>query len=136
MTNSQGGNIWITKHELYFKPHALNIGDLSKRYIRIQDIRGYKKGGFNILTIYTRKKYAFHLTVWDKDAIMEALEARRITYYKERGMPVPELITDENDELIKTADGLSGFNPSSKGNKIKMWICVILFILMALAALF
>ena len=51
-SNSLGGHIWITDHELYSKPHSINLSDLSKRYIRIQDICGYEKG---ILTYIPKK---------------------------------------------------------------------------------
>lgn len=89
--NAQGGHIWITKNELYFKPHKLNVGDLAKRYIRIQDICGYEKGALTGLTIYTKKGYRMKLVVWKKDEIINALETRRKIYYETRNVPVPPL---------------------------------------------
>lgn len=89
--NAQGGHIWITKNELYFKPHKLNVGDLAKRYIRIQDICGYEKGALTGLTIYTKKGYRMKLVVWKKDEIINALETRRRIYYETRNVPVPPL---------------------------------------------
>ena len=38
LTLSQGGHLWITKDEVVFKPHSLNIGPLNKSYIRIQKV--------------------------------------------------------------------------------------------------
>lgn len=78
--NSQGGYIWITDYELFFKPHKLNFGDLAKRYIRIQDICGYEKGFLTSLTIKTKKGYNMRLAVWNKDEIINALETKRHAY--------------------------------------------------------
>lgn len=54
--NSQGGHLWITDKEVFFKPHRLNFGDLSKRYVKISDIIGYEKGLLTYLTIKTKKR--------------------------------------------------------------------------------
>lgn len=64
--NSQGGHLWITKEEVVFKPHSLNVGPMGKRYIRIQDIVGYKKGALTHMSIFTKSGYEMDIVVWKK----------------------------------------------------------------------
>ena len=135
-SNSQGGHIWITKYELYFKPHKFNMGDLSKRYIRIQDICGYEKGLLTSLTIYTKKGYAMELAVWKKDEIINALEARRRAYFELRGEPVPELTKGDCKNIaIKesqdTGVDANVYTESTPKSGLKLWqkIAIGLFIL-------
>jgi hypothetical protein len=136
--NSQGGHIWITKHELYFKPHSMNIGDLSKRYIRIQDICGYKKGMLTELIIYTKKGYTMRLAVWKKDEIINALETRRKTYYETRNMPVPELTKGDSisvsvkelnyNSTVEKAETLDDKKGMSLWQKVAIGIAILWFL--------
>lgn len=94
--NTQGGRIWINKEELYFKPHKLNFGDLSKKYIRIQNICGYEKyilpiGGF---AIHTNNGHIMelHVFLWQREKVLNAIEERRKAYFLTRDLPIPELI--------------------------------------------
>lgn len=135
-TNSQGGHIWITDHELYFKPHSINIGDLSKRYIRIQDICGYEKGMLTYLTIYTKKGYAMKLAVWKKDEIIAALETKRQAYYKNLGEPVPKLTKGDFDifptnEICDKGTEITADFDAKEHNGMSIWIKIAigLFIL-------
>ena len=136
-SNAQGGHIWITKNELYFKPHMFNMGDLSKRYIRIQDICGYEKLRLTGLTIYTQKGYKMDLVVWKKDEIINALETRRRIYYETRNMPLPALSkgiygVHGNDNAVEA-------NTLEKGegdNKIWYKIAIGIAILWILVKLF
>ena len=89
--NSQGGSLWITEKEVVFKPHSFNMGPLGKRYIRIQDIVGYQKGMLTNMSIFTEDGYEMALVVWKKDEIINAIESRRINYFKSKGMSVPPL---------------------------------------------
>jgi hypothetical protein len=34
---SQGGRLLISKNEIFFRPHILNIGDLSDKYLKINE---------------------------------------------------------------------------------------------------
>ena len=90
-SNAQGGHLWITKDEVVFKPHALNVGPLGKRYIRIQDVVGYKKGGLTHMSIFTKSGYKMNLVVWKKDEIINEIEKRRVNHFRSQGLPVPSL---------------------------------------------
>lgn len=74
--NTQGGHLWITDREVFFKPHMFNVGDLSKRYVKINDIIGCEKGFLTKLTLKT-KKGDMVFAVWRKDAIINAIEQKR-----------------------------------------------------------
>lgn len=111
--NSQGGHIWITKNELYFKPHKFNVGDLSQRYIRIQDICGYSKGAFTALSILTKKGYEMKLAVWNKDEIINALESRRQAYYRSKNKSIPPLTTGSS--CIDHSEAIEANNMSNSG---------------------
>jgi len=89
--NAQGGHLWITKDEVVFKPHAFNFGNLGKKYIRIADVAGYKKGFLTNFSIFTKDGYEMKLVVYSKDTIINAIEQRRRAYYESRGMSVPSL---------------------------------------------
>lgn len=89
--NAQGGHLWITKDEIVFKPHALNVGPLGKRYIRIQDVVGYKKGALTHMSIFTKSGYEMDVVVWKKDEIINEIEKRRINHFQSQGLPVPPL---------------------------------------------
>ena len=127
--NSQGGHIWITDHELYFKPHKVNFGDLSKRYIRIQDICGYEKGVLTDLTIHTKKGYAMKLAVWDKDAIISMLETKRQAYYENNWEPIPALTKGNVFDIKATADVKS---PKQNGKNLLIKILIGIIILYVL----
>ena len=89
--NAQGGHLWITKDEVVFKPHALNVGPLGKRYIRIQDVVGYKKGALTHMSIFTKSGYEMDIVVWKKDEIINEIEKRRVNHFQSQGLPVPSL---------------------------------------------
>ena len=89
--NAQGGRLWITKDEVVFKPHALNVGPLGKRYIRIQDVVGYKKGALTHMSIFTKSGYEMDIVVWKKDEIINEIEKRRVNHFQSQGLPVPSL---------------------------------------------
>ena len=93
---TQGGHIWINKEEIYFKPHKLNLGDLSKKYIRIQNICGYEKPifPFAYINIHTNSgnKIELYVNAWERRKILNAIEERRKAYFLTRDLPIPELI--------------------------------------------
>ena len=123
--NAQGGHIWITDHELYFKPHKFNFGDLSKRYIRIQDICGYEKGPLTFLTIHTKKGYAMELVTWKKDEIINILEAKRRAHFEDKWEPIPAL-TQGNCHHFAIDNGGSAYKPKSG---MKTWKKILIGVL-------
>ncbi|WP_301221048.1 hypothetical protein [Bacteroides caecimuris] len=89
--NAQGGHLWITKDEVVFKPHSLNFGPMGKRYIRIQDVVGYKKEALTHMSIFTKNGYEMDIVVWKKDEIINEIEKRRINFFQSQGLSVPPL---------------------------------------------
>lgn len=77
--NSIGGKLIITPTQLIFKAHSLNFGDLSDRVFNITDICGYEKGILTFMYILFKDGRKIKLTVWDKQGIINELEARRNT---------------------------------------------------------
>lgn len=104
--NAQGGHLWITKDEVVFKPHALNFGPMGKRYIRIQDVVGYKKGALTHMSIFTKSGYEMDVVVWKKDEIINEIEKRRIIHFQSQGLPIPPL---------QYTDGVRGAGNASNG---------------------
>ncbi len=76
-SNSLGGKLIITPQLLVFRPHSLNIGDLSDRIFDIRNITGYKKGFMTFLFIYFNNGQTISLSVWKKQQIIDELEIRR-----------------------------------------------------------
>lgn len=91
MSGAQGGNLHIYDEKAVFKPNELNILDKDSKVIQFRDICGYKKGIMTWLTIYLNNGTEIKLAVWKKDEIIQALEARRYTIYKNLGQPTPPL---------------------------------------------
>lgn len=77
--NSIGGKLIITPTQLIFKAHSLNFGDLSDRVYNIADICSYEKGILTFMYILFKDGRKIKLTVWDKQGIINELEARRNT---------------------------------------------------------
>jgi hypothetical protein len=75
--NSIGGKIYITPTQIIFHPHVVNFGDLSDRIFNICDITGYEKGILSFLYISFDNGTRIKLTVWNKQNIINELEARR-----------------------------------------------------------
>lgn len=107
-SNAQGGHIWITKDEVVFKPHVFNWGPLDKRYIRIQDVVGYKKGAFTHMSIFTKSGYEMDIVVWKKDEIINEIEKRRVNYFQSQGLPVPQLLYNDGVKLHGAASPVAG----------------------------
>ena len=75
--NSIGGKIIITATQLIFRAHDFNFGDLRDRVYEIRDIVSYKKGILTFMYISFSDGKTIRLTVWDKQRIIDELEARR-----------------------------------------------------------
>lgn len=110
--NSQGGHLWITKDEVVFKPHAINFGPMGKRYIRIQDVVGYKKGLLTHMSIFTKSGYEMDLVVWNKDEIINEIERRRVNFYKSQGLPIPPLKYSEGVRDVSYNTNDTGYSPN------------------------
>lgn len=89
--SAQGGKLWITREEVVFKPHKFNLGNLGKKYIRIQDVAGYSKGFLTLFSIWTKNGDEMPLVVWKKNEIIQEIEKRRHEFFESRGMITPEL---------------------------------------------
>lgn len=89
--NAKGGTLYIREETAVFKAHMYNIGDLSVKVIPIEEICGYKKGLLTILTIFLTNGKKVKLAVWQKDAIIKALEERRHAIYRRIGKEIPQL---------------------------------------------
>lgn len=84
--NAQGGQLWIANTEIFFKPHALNIGDLSKKFMKISDITRMEKvnamfGLSRELHIKDKIGNSMVLVSWNRGGIVSAIEARRNNLY-------------------------------------------------------
>ena len=80
--NAQGGHLWIADTEIFFKPHAINIGDLSKKYMKIEDIVSMVKtnemlGISKILTIKDKNGNSMKLVSWNRDKIISVIEKKK-----------------------------------------------------------
>jgi hypothetical protein len=83
-TNSgvaQGGHLLITNTEIFFKPHKMNIGDLSEKYMRISEIVEMEKvnslfGLSRQLHISDINGNVMELVTWSRDEIIIAIETR------------------------------------------------------------
>lgn len=130
-SNTQGGKLWITDREVFFKPHKFNIGDLSKRYVKISDIIGYEKGPLTQLTLKT-KKGDMMLAVWKKDAIINAIEQK-----KRNLAAIGELNSDNTTSETSSATSLGSYNSKNNVNikipsgiKRYRWPIILLLIAM------
>lgn len=120
--NTQGGHLWITEHEVVFKPHRLNFGPLGKRYIKIEDVIGYTKGMLTYMSIFTKDGFEMVLAVWSKDEIINEIEKRRDAYYKKRGLPTPELA--EGSERAKISGTSYGSSEATPANSVDTSGCL------------
>lgn len=118
--NYQGGHLWITDQEIYFQPHKFNIGDLSKRYVKIQDIIGYDKGALTYLTIKTRKGN-IELAVWKKDEIINAIEQKKRKLQASGAWNVPL------EETSNTRENKPLVTKSNKG-----WLPIVIVLIIIL----
>lgn len=79
--NSQGGRLWVSNTEIFFKPHSINFGDLSKKFMRISDIEKMEKVNKNLglsreLHITDKNGNIMELVSWNRDGIISSIEKR------------------------------------------------------------
>lgn len=77
--NAIGGKLIITPTHMIFRAHCLNFGNLNDRVFEISQISGYEKGFLTYFYISFLNGSKIKLNVWNKDGIIEQLEARRIS---------------------------------------------------------
>jgi hypothetical protein len=80
--NSQGGRLWISDTEIFFKPHAINIGNLSKKYMKISEIINMEKvnamfGLSRELHITDKNGNLMELVSWNRGGIIASIETRK-----------------------------------------------------------
>ena len=80
--NSQGGRLWVSNTEIFFKPHAINMGNLSKKFMKISDIVRMEKvnkmlGISRELHITDRNGNKMELVSWNREGIISAIEKRK-----------------------------------------------------------
>ena len=75
---SQGGRLLISKNEIFFRPHMLNIGDLSNKYLKINEIISFEKPAFPLfLKIHTKDNRIMFLSTWSRNKIIESIRRRQ-----------------------------------------------------------
>ena len=77
--NSQGGQLWVSNIEIFFKPHKSNLGDLSKKFMKISDIVKMEKvnkklGLSRELHITGKNGNIMELVSWNRDGIISSIE--------------------------------------------------------------
>ena len=80
--NAQGGRLWISNAEIFFKPHAVNIGDLSTKFMKISEIVSMAKvnamfGLSRELHIKDKNGNLMELVSWNRAKIISAIEKRK-----------------------------------------------------------
>jgi len=80
--NQQGGNLWITNTEIFFKPHALNFGGRYIKFMKISDFVSLEKTQlvFNEFLIikdkngnFMKLKFSYRI----RDEVISAIEKRK-----------------------------------------------------------
>ena len=74
----QGGRLLISKNEIFFRPHKLNIGELSDKYFKISEIESFEKSAFPLfLKIHTKDKRSMFLSTWRRNKIIQSIRYRQ-----------------------------------------------------------
>ena len=91
-----GGKLYINDDVAVFKPHSFNIGDCRDRIIPITHISGYKKGIAAWMYVFFDNGKTIQLSVWNKNAVINALETRRLSIYAKHERQAPTLVINPN----------------------------------------
>ena len=81
LTN-QGGVLWVSDTEIFFKPNKFNIGDLSTKFMKISEIAKMVKvtklfGIASELHITDKKGNLMNLVSHNRNSIISAIEKRK-----------------------------------------------------------
>lgn len=80
---SKGGHLWISENEIFFKPHQINLGDLSKKLMKLEDIVEFKKELFPMfLTIIDKKGFKMRLSIWNRNKVINEIEKLKLNLAK------------------------------------------------------
>lgn len=75
---SQGGRLLISKNEIFFRPHILNIGDLSDKYLKINEINSFEKPAFPLfLKIHSNNGKTMFISTWSRNKIIQIIRSRQ-----------------------------------------------------------
>ena len=75
---SQGGRLLISKNEIFFRPHKLNFGDLSDKYLKIDEIITFEKPVFPMfLKIHATRNRVMFLSTWSRNKIIKSIQSRK-----------------------------------------------------------
>jgi hypothetical protein len=77
--NSQGGNLYISDEEIFFKPHRFNFGDLDSNYMKINEISSLEIQGilfFSSLVISDVNGKIMELVTWNNKVIISEINKR------------------------------------------------------------
>ena len=70
--------VMISKNEIFFRPHKLNIGELSDKYFKIVEIESFEKSAFPLfLKILTKDNRVMFLSTWSRNKIIESIRRRQ-----------------------------------------------------------
>ena len=108
------GFLYLTKQEVGVKPNKIFhwFGDMSKFYMRIEDIKGYtlEQGIFGPLdqciVIYGKKRDIKLHTLSNNVGLLRLIECRRKAYFISRGLDVPSLSIGESNHYVADITGL------------------------------
>lgn len=75
---SQGGKLLISKNEIFFRPHKINIGNLSDKYLKINEIASFGKPLFPmLLQIHAKNGKIMTLSTWSRNKIIQSITRRK-----------------------------------------------------------
>jgi len=75
---SQGGKLLISKNEIFFRPHKINIGNLSDKYLKINEIASFGKPLFPmLLQIHAKNGKTMTFSTWSRNKIIQSITRRK-----------------------------------------------------------
>ncbi len=75
---SQGGKLLISKNEIFFRPHKINIGNLSDKYLKINEIASFGKPLFPLLLqIHAKNGKTMTFSTWSRNKIIQSITRRK-----------------------------------------------------------
>lgn len=75
---SQGGRLLISKKGILFRPHLINLCNLSDKYIKIQENTSFEKPLFPLfLKIHATGNRIMFLSTWSRNKIIQSILKRQ-----------------------------------------------------------
>jgi len=80
--STQGGHLWVANTEIFFKPHSINFGNLSKKFMKISEIITIEKvntmfGLSREIHITDKNGKIMALVSWNRNGIISSIEKRK-----------------------------------------------------------